>query len=116
MTEALVLDIPNFSKIFVVAYKPRLPAEVNMHLVFHVSLLKKSIEPQALASSDLPIVSEEEEGVVDPQAILDNQVIYQGSVPPTQVLVRWSQKDPDHTTWEYLPELLTQFPRPIRLL
>ena len=87
-----------------------------MHHMFHVSLLKKSIEPQATASLEIPIVGEEEEEVVEPQAILDKRVIYQGSLSLTQVLVRWSHKDPHQTTWDYLLELLTQFPRSAGLL
>ena len=50
-----------------VAYKLRLPDEVNMHPVFHLFLLKKSIEPHAAISPDLPNMNEEE-GVVEPQA------------------------------------------------
>ena len=61
-------------------------------------------------------MNEEEEGVVEPQAILDKRVLYQGFAPLTQVLVRWTQKDPNHTTWEYLPKLLDRFPRATGLL
>lgn len=82
------------AKVGKVAYALRLPAYVNMHPIFYVSLLKKSIEPQATASPELSIVSEKGEEVVEPQVILDKRVVYQGSVPLTQVLVRWSTKTP----------------------
>ncbi|XP_052193025.1 uncharacterized protein LOC127801693 [Diospyros lotus] len=84
------------SKVGKVAYKLRLPEGVNVHLVFHLSFLKKSIEPYATISPDLPL-NEEEKGVVEPQAILDRKVLHPGSVTLTQVLV-WTQKDPNHTT------------------
>jgi len=69
------------SKVGKVAYKLRLPEGVNVHLVFHVSLLKKSIEPHAAIYPDLPQMNEKEEGVAEPQAILDRRVLYQGSMP-----------------------------------
>ena len=58
---------------------------------------------------------DELEEALEPWAILDKRVIYQGAVPLTQVLVQWSQLQADHT-WEYLPELLKQFPRATGLL
>jgi len=42
-----------------------------MHPIFHVSLLKISIEPQAVISLEIPTVDEEEEVIVEPQTILD---------------------------------------------
>ena len=48
------------SKVGKVTYKLRLPEGVNVHPMFHVSLLKKSIEPHATISPDLLQVNEEE--------------------------------------------------------
>ena len=60
------------SKIGKVAYKLRLPKGVNVHPMFHVSLLKKSIEPHTTISPDLPQMNDKEE-LVKPQAILDRR-------------------------------------------
>ena len=87
-----------------------------MHPVFHVSLLKRSIEPGASTSQQLPEIEDELEQQREPQAILDRRVVHQGAVPLIQGLVQWSHLQPDHTTWEYLPELLKKFPRATNLL
>ena len=93
-----------------VAYRLQLPKGVGLHLVFHISLLKKSIGPADVASSALPVPIEDmEEG--EPLAMLNERVIYNDTVLLTQVLMQWSHLHPDNTTWEYLPDLLQRFPR-----
>jgi len=35
---------------------------------------------------------EEDEVAIEPQAMVDKRVIYQGTAPITQVLIRWSHR------------------------
>jgi len=89
------------AKVGKVAYRLQLLEGVDSHLVFHVSLLKQAKEPQVNASQNLPPIEETKE-VIEPWAIVEKKVIYQGSLPLTQVLVQWSHLHPEHTTWENL--------------
>ena len=93
------------------AYRLQLLDGVGIHPIFHVSLLKKSIGPHKVVSVELPNLEKESLGESEPMAIVDRRVIYQGSLPLIQVQVQWNNRLPDDTTWEYLSELLKQFPR-----
>ena len=53
-----------------VAYKLRLPKGINVHPVFHVLLLKKSIEPGATISQQLPTTEDKLEETLEPWAIV----------------------------------------------
>lgn len=89
-----------------VAYRLQLLEGVGMHLVFHVSFLKKANGPYETISREVLEVVEDLVVEVEPKAVLDKRVIYQDSMPLTQVLVQWSYLHPDNTTWEHLPDLL----------
>ena len=68
------------AKVGKVAYKLRLSTGINVHLEFHVSLLKKSIEP---GGHYQPAIEDELEETLEPRAILDRRVVDQGTVPLT---------------------------------
>ncbi|XP_052171660.1 uncharacterized protein LOC127787642 [Diospyros lotus] len=104
------------AKVGKVAYKLRLPEGIHVHPMFHVSLLKRSIELGASTSPQLLEIEDELEEHLEPRAILDRRVVHQGAVPLIQVLVQWSHLQSDCTTWEYLHELLKKFSRATRLL
>ena len=103
------------AKIGSVAYKLQLPEDSNIHPVFHVSLLKKAVSDQQ-ASPNLPNFIQGTEQPKEPRAILDKRVLYKHGAPIPQVLVSWSGLHADNNTWEYLPDLLNQFPRAASLL
>lgn len=107
---------PIVAKIGPVAYRLQLPEGVTNHLLFHVSLLKKATAATDSSQTELPPNAEEAEEIMEPRAILQKRIMYEGKVPLTQILVQWSHLHPDHTTWEYLPNLLKQFPRAMGLL
>lgn len=70
-----------------------------------MSLLKKAVGEQRV-SPQLPLEVPETNGTPEPAAIVDRQVIYRQGAPLVQVLVRWSNRHGDDSTWEYLPDLL----------
>lgn len=98
-----------------VAYRLQLPESSNIHPVFHVSLLKKAIEQQAV-NPELPCLPDSTDSPKEPIAILDRRVIYNQGAPIIQVLVQWSNLHSDNNTWEYLPDVLKQFPKAAGLL
>ena len=98
-----------------VAYRLCLPAGSLIHPVFHVSLLKPSSGHHTV-SSNLPIVVPDDQQRTEPIAILDKRVIYKHQAPLTEVLIKWANMHPENSTWEYLPNLLKQFPRVASLL
>ena len=57
-------------KIGTIAYRLQLPEETQMHLVFHISLLKKTIRTQRSNASLPPIVKKDREEAI-PTVILD---------------------------------------------
>ena len=109
-------SFPIIANVGPVAYHLQLPPDTNMHPVFHVSLLKKTIGSTAQSSPTLPPLTTDGDFKVEPSVILDKRVIYRNNLPLTQVLVKWSHLHLDNNTWEYLPHLLTQFPCAAQLL
>jgi len=107
---------PILGKVGVVAYRLQLLEGVQVHLVFHVSLLKPIKGPLTNVSTTLPLIAEQLEEEVEPRAIVEKRVIYWGSLPITQVHVQWTHRPPKHTTWENLLELLQHFPKAVGLL
>ena len=83
--------------------------------MFHVSLLKKSVRTQR-ASPSLATLPKEISKAVEPEAIMDKKGIYKQGEPLIQVLVKWQDGTVEDSTWEYLPNLLKQFPRSANLL
>ena len=98
-----------------VAYCLQLPDNSNIHLVFHVSLLKKVVGQQAV-NPVLPHFPDLDDSPKEPTAIIDRRVIYKQGAPIIQVLVQWSNLHPDNNTWEYLLDILKQFPQAAGLL
>ena len=98
---------PIIAKVGPIAYRLQLPDHITIHPIFRVSLLKKTIGSWDIANVELPPMLDDYLVKVEPLAIFDKRVIYKDAIPLTQVLVRWSHLHLDHTTWEYLPDLLT---------
>ena len=81
------------------AYRLQLLKGVGLHIVFHVSLLKKAVGPTNAISKEVPKLVEDRIVEVEPLAVLDKRVIYKDSIPLTQVLVQWTHLHPNNTTW-----------------
>ena len=96
------------------AYRLRLPSTIQLHDVFHVSLLDRYIPPaagQTPAEPDPVIVDDASEAEWEVERILDSRMRYR----KLQYLVQWAGYDYIRTSWEpaeYLansPELITEF-------
>ena len=79
---------PRMAKVRKVSYCLQLPKESHIHLVFHVSLLKRSVGTSQVNPA-LPSLPQEIGRVEEPEAILDRRVVYNQGVPLIQVLVKW---------------------------
>ena len=75
------------AKVGKVAYKLKLLEGIHVHPMFHVSLLKRSIELGASTSPQQLEVEVELEEHREHRAILDKRVVHQGAMPLIQVLV-----------------------------
>ena len=94
----------------VVAYKLKLPEGAHLHLVFHVSLLRKKLGDKADTSRELPPIDEEGTIVITPEAILDTHWIPHGARFIEERLVKWKHLSIDDATWKPTDELLTNYP------
>ena len=103
-----------------VAYKLRLPDNMHIHPVFHVSVLKRYIvNPPEFGNRDLPprppptIIDGHPEFYVE--KLLDKRVIRRGRGSTTQYLVKWVGYPEYEATWEptsnltHCQDLITEF-------
>lgn len=97
-------------KIGATAYRLKLPAGSRIHPVFHVSKLKKRVGKDQPTQSLLPVVDEEDQVIVQPEAILQHRVIIRNGQPVPQVLIRWLNLEPTEATWEDEAFIKVQFP------
>jgi hypothetical protein len=84
------------------AYKLDLPKASTVHLVFHVSQLKRFIPPPSQVSADIPDITDPFQV---PVAILQRRVISRGVRAVQQGLVQWSSLPQSLATWEELEAL-----------
>ena len=91
-----------------VAYKLQPSSSCEIHLVFHVSQLKKKMGPLAQLHGTLPTVGNAT--FLEPVRILERRLVKRGNRPATQVLVHWANSFPDDATWEFLHDLQERFP------
>ncbi|XP_028053203.1 uncharacterized protein LOC114257623 [Camellia sinensis] len=97
-------------KVGQVAYQLDLPPHSKLHLVFHVSMLKKKLGAHTTPQATFPPIGTD--GVLEPEPIaaLDRRLIKYKGRPATQLLVQWSNSYPEDATWELYQDLQAKFP------
>ncbi|MCI14792.1 hypothetical protein A2U01_0035924, partial [Trifolium medium] len=93
-----------------VAYKLQLPVEARIHPVFHVSQLKPYIGTASTPYMPLPLTTTALGPILQPEAILDNRTVVQGSEASHHVLVKWCNVDEAHATWEDTLQFAEEYP------
>ncbi|GMJ02150.1 hypothetical protein HRI_003884200 [Hibiscus trionum] len=89
--------------------KVKLQDDSKVHLVFHVSQLKKRIGSK-LVQSKLPVVDPDGSISKEPMKILDRRIGRKGNMAVTEVLVEWSNSFPEDVIWEVFHTLKRRFP------
>lgn len=92
-------------RIGTMAYRLDLPESAQIHLVFHVSLLKKKLGWSTQQLSHLPPVDSMGLLKLEPEDILDRRVRKKGVLPLTKVLVRWQGQEDKDASWENLNKM-----------
>ena len=85
-----------------VAYKLELPPSSCIHLVFHVSCLKKVIGTNIRAQTVLLELDTEGSMILESEAILNKRTRQLRSWAITEVLIQWHDIQPEDATWEPL--------------
>ena len=93
-----------------VAYRLLLPDNVGIHLVFHVSQLKKHCGKDAIPSSDLPLVGEDGRIKTDPAAVLETRAMPRHQQLVTQWLIQWINLLKENASWEDADFIKSTFP------
>jgi hypothetical protein len=92
-----------------VSYKLKLPETAKIHLVIHVSQLKKAIKATDTVSTELP-VSLVDFLLVQPIRVTDERFIRRGAKMVPQLKVQWSGMPSNCDTWENLFAIVDVFP------
>eukprot|EP00253_Pinus_taeda_P020427 PITA_20427 len=93
-----------------VAYKLALPPTAKIHLVFHVSCLKKVIGNNFRIQTSLSELDEEGSIWLQLEQILDTRERHLCGHMIKEVLIKWKDTSPEDATWE-LATILQQFPQ-----
>uniref|UniRef100_A0A453C2C0 Tf2-1-like SH3-like domain-containing protein n=1 Tax=Aegilops tauschii subsp. strangulata TaxID=200361 RepID=A0A453C2C0_AEGTS len=95
-------------KIGEVAYRLELPAASRIHPVFHVSQLKRFVQPQYEVLDSLPCADAH---LQVPIKILQEHIRRSDNRSVAQALIQWSGGDASTTTWEDKDSIRQLFPR-----
>lgn len=85
-------------KIGSVAYKLHLPTGVQIHMMFHVSLLKKVMGKIIECSEELPPIDDDSVLVLEPDGIIDTRWLKRRGKLIKQSLVHWKKLPPEEAT------------------
>ncbi|GKE27121.1 reverse transcriptase, partial [Tanacetum coccineum] len=92
-------------------YKLKLPAQAQIHDVFHISQLKKDRGPPVpMDSVMLPQCDKEGTLLKQPLKLLDRRIAGKGNRVVVYGLVQWSNGTTEDASWEDLERLVKDFP------
>jgi translation initiation factor IF-1 len=102
------------AKVGQTSYRLLLPEGCKLHSTFHVSQLKKHKGPLAIPAPALPLIDDEGNIQLGPEAVLQRKLIprKQGtiSIPVVQWLVKWINLPESSATWEDASFIQKVFP------
>lgn len=87
-----------------------LPIRMEIHLGFHVSLLKQCIGDPSLTTLHLPLMSTSQGPISFLETLLQYREVLRGGRKVKLVLIQWHGLSPDDTSWEDVVQLLMQYP------
>lgn len=97
-------------KVGVVAYHLNLPAGSTIHLVFHVSQLKKRIRDSQATFPNLPVIGSNGTLQAILVALLARCMVKKCNAAVSQVLIQWLNQSSEDATWEDYESIARQFP------
>ena len=83
-----------------VAYRLELPSSTTIHLVFHVSQLKRALGSADLCQPLSPILVEALEWLVEPDQVLDIHLSPNNNQTDIEVLIQWKGLPQFEASWE----------------
>ena len=87
-------------KIGTMAYKLELPTTSRLHLVFHVSCLKKVIGDKLPVQTILPELDEEGKIILEPEAVTETRTRQLRNRSISEYLIKWKKLSAKDSTWE----------------
>lgn len=92
------------------AYKLQLPANCQVHPVFHVSQLKEHVPDHTPVYTSLPEPLQLDVATLLPEEILERRLVKKGNAAMLQVRIRWTNSPAEVSTWEDYEALKQRFP------
>jgi hypothetical protein len=83
-----------------IAYKLALPTTFKIHLVFHVSCLKKVVGRNYKVQTILPELDEEGSVWIQPEVVLNTCEHQLCGITIKEVLIKWKDTSPEDADWE----------------
>jgi hypothetical protein len=90
--------------------KIRQPDHSRIHLVVHVSQLKKQVPPLVEVTPDIAAITIEPDAAVTPWKIIDRRLVPHAGATTLRVKVQWSGLSSSLATWEDEADLRRCFP------
>ena len=82
------------------AYKLVLPTSSRVHLVFHVSCLKKVIGENILVQTIFLELDEEGKIILEPEAVTKTKTRQLRNLSISKYLIKWKNLPTKYSTWE----------------